>query len=162
VTLDPEQKTITLIRPLLLDLGAVAKGLAIDLAARELADFRNYAIDAGGDLFMAGHNAAGQPWSVGIRHPRRDGEIIERVRVSAPPSARQATTSDEARTPDRDITFWIRGWADRPSRQSARRWWRRRRCSPTHWRPPRSCSARLKASDCWNATAWRCAAVAGT
>ena len=98
VMLDPEQKTITLIRPLLLDLGAVAKGLAIDLAARELADFENYAIDAGGDLFMAGHNAAGQPWSVGIRHPRRDGEIIERVRVS---DAAICTSGDyERRSPD--------------------------------------------------------------
>jgi thiamine biosynthesis lipoprotein len=98
VKLDPEQKTITLIRPLLLDLGAVAKGLAIDLAARELADFRNYAIDAGGDLFMAGHNGAGQPWSVGIRHPRRDSEIIERVRVS---DAAVCTSGDyERRSPD--------------------------------------------------------------
>jgi thiamine biosynthesis lipoprotein len=36
IYLDPALKTITLLRPLILDLGAVAKGLAIDLAAREL------------------------------------------------------------------------------------------------------------------------------
>ena len=82
VALDPARKTITLKRPLLLDLGAVAKGLAIDLAARELADFANYVIDAGGDLYVAGHKAGGQPWSVGIRHPRRDREVIELVRVT--------------------------------------------------------------------------------
>jgi thiamine biosynthesis lipoprotein len=82
IALDPATKTITLKRPLLLDLGAVAKGLAIDLAARELADFRHFVIDAGGDLYVAGHKAGGQPWSVGIRHPRRDREVIELVRVS--------------------------------------------------------------------------------
>lgn len=47
VRLDPNRKTITLLRPLILDLGAVAKGLAIDLAARELRPFENFAIDAG-------------------------------------------------------------------------------------------------------------------
>lgn len=83
VRLDPERKTITLLRPLILDLGAVAKGLAIDLAARELQPFENFAIDAGGDLFLGGCNAEGEPWSVGIRHPRRDNELIETLRVSS-------------------------------------------------------------------------------
>lgn len=71
--------TITLHRPLLLDVGAVAKGMAIDLAARELQPFANFAIDAGGDLYFGGQNAAGRPWSAGIRHPRNDGliEIID-------------------------------------------------------------------------------------
>lgn len=77
-----EGRTITLLRPLILDLGAVAKGLAVDLAARELQPFKNFAIDAGGDLFLGGCNANGEPWSVGIRHPRRDNELIETLRVS--------------------------------------------------------------------------------
>ncbi len=72
VRLDPDRKTITLLRPLILDLGAVAKGLAIDLAARELRPFENFAIDAGGDLYLGGCNPSGEPWSVGIRHPRRE------------------------------------------------------------------------------------------
>ena len=41
-------------RPLMLDLGAVAKGLAVDLAARELQPFADFAIDAGGDLYLGG------------------------------------------------------------------------------------------------------------
>lgn len=82
VRLDPEQKTITLLRPLVLDLGAVAKGLAIDMAARELEPFENFAIDAGGDLYLGGCNADGKPWSVGIRHPRDERELIETLRVS--------------------------------------------------------------------------------
>jgi thiamine biosynthesis lipoprotein len=82
VHLDPEQRTVTLLRPLVLDLGALAKGLAIDLAARELEPFEHYAIDAGGDLYLAGRNRGGELWSVGIRHPRRDREVIESLRVS--------------------------------------------------------------------------------
>jgi len=81
VVLDPENRTITLGRPLILDLGAVVKGLAIDAAARELARFENFASDAGGDLYLGGHGPAGRPWSVGIRHPRRDGELIDTIRV---------------------------------------------------------------------------------
>ena len=82
VQLDPDGRTITLIRPLTLDLGAVAKGLAIDMAARELEPFKNFAIDAGGDLYLAGSNEQGCPWSVGILHPRREGELIASLRVS--------------------------------------------------------------------------------
>lgn len=82
VRLDPAQKTITLLRPLILDLGAVAKGLAIDLAARELQAFENFAIDAGGDLYLAGRSAKGELWSVGISHPRRPGEVLDTVSVS--------------------------------------------------------------------------------
>jgi len=81
VAVDAKAPTVTLRRPLVLDLGAVAKGLAIDLAARELQPCRDFVIDAGGDLYLSGHNAAGAPWSVGIRHPR-DDELIESLRVS--------------------------------------------------------------------------------
>jgi thiamine biosynthesis lipoprotein len=82
VRIDPEAGTITLLKPLVLDLGAVANGLAVDMAARELAPFRDFAIDAGGDLYLAGLNAAGQPWHVGIRHPRADNVILDALRVS--------------------------------------------------------------------------------
>ena len=82
VTVDSEQRTVTVRTPLVLDLGAVAKGLAIDLAARELEPFRDFAIDAGGDLYLAGRNAAGEAWSVGIRHPREHGEVLATLRVS--------------------------------------------------------------------------------
>ena len=82
VCLDAERQTITLHRPLILDLGAVAKGLAVDLAARELQSFENFAINAGGDLYLGGCSPSGEPWSIGIRHPRNDGELIDSIRVS--------------------------------------------------------------------------------
>ncbi len=82
ILLDAERRTVTLRRPLVLDLGGVAKGLAVDTAARELQPLGGFAIDAGGDLFLGGTNHRGEPWAVGIRHPRLDGELIETLRVS--------------------------------------------------------------------------------
>jgi len=82
VELDPARGTILLRRALTLDLGAVAKGLAVDTAARELEPFKNFSIDAGGDLYLGGLNPQGEPWSVGIRHPRMEGELIDTLRVS--------------------------------------------------------------------------------
>lgn len=82
VRLDPDDHTITLLRPLILDLGAVAKGVAVDLAARELRSFQNFAINAGGDLYLGGCNPDGEPWSIGIRHPRQEKQLIDTLRVS--------------------------------------------------------------------------------
>jgi FAD:protein FMN transferase len=82
VTLDHAKHTVVLAAPMMLDLGAVAKGLAIDVAARELTAFRHFAIDAGGDLFLSGLNAQHEPWAVGIRHPRHEREILGMLRVS--------------------------------------------------------------------------------
>ena len=82
VLLAVEHRTITLRRPLLLDLGAVAKGLAVDTAARELQPFHDFMIDAGGDLYLGGSNAQGTAWSVGIRHPRQEGLLIDRLCAS--------------------------------------------------------------------------------
>lgn len=82
VVLDDQARTIMLRCALVLDLGAVAKGLAIDMAARELVPFTDFAINAGGDLWLGGHNARGEPWRVGIRHPRDPGRTVETVTVS--------------------------------------------------------------------------------
>ncbi len=81
VQLDADEQTVTLLKPLVLDLGAVAKGLAVDTAARELEPFENFAIDAGGDLYLGGHNVNGEPWAIGIRHPREQS-LIETLHVS--------------------------------------------------------------------------------
>lgn len=82
ITLDASARTVTLARPMLLDLGAVAKGLAIDMAARELAPFADFSIDAGGDLYLGGHNGQGHDWAVGIRHPHDRDAVYETIRVS--------------------------------------------------------------------------------
>lgn len=80
VELDQEARTITLRKPLLLDLGAVAKGLAIDLAVRELQAFERFAVEAGGDLY-AGGDASAAAWQIGIGAPAEDGELLDIVPV---------------------------------------------------------------------------------
>jgi thiamine biosynthesis lipoprotein len=82
VHVDSVGRTVTLAKPIVLDLGAVAKGLAVDMAARELAPLEDFGVDAGGDLYLGGHNTNGEPWSVGIRHPRTPGALIATLRVS--------------------------------------------------------------------------------
>jgi thiamine biosynthesis lipoprotein len=76
VQVNPDSATICLRRPLVLDLGAVAKGLAIDLAARTLAPFPNFCVDAGGDLYVKGNGPAGGPWRIGVRHPRESDRLV--------------------------------------------------------------------------------------
>jgi FAD:protein FMN transferase len=80
--LDARSSTIELHRPLILDLGAVAKGLAIDMAARELQPFADFSIDAGGDLYLGGRNPEGAPWRVGIRDPRNPDSIVQTLYAS--------------------------------------------------------------------------------
>jgi FAD:protein FMN transferase len=82
IAFDQERRSITVLRALMLDLGAIVKGLAVDLAARELARFENFVIDAGGDLFVAGRRPDGAPWRVGVRHPRHHSALIDAVSVS--------------------------------------------------------------------------------
>jgi FAD:protein FMN transferase len=82
VRLDRRAQTIQLGRPLVLDLNAVAKGLAIDLAARELQAYADVCVEAGGDLLVRGHNTTGELWHVGIQHPRADGLIARTLRVT--------------------------------------------------------------------------------
>ncbi|MCC6430091.1 MAG: FAD:protein FMN transferase [Gemmatimonadaceae bacterium] len=82
IELDADTRSITLHRPLLLDLGAVAKGLAIDMAVRELATYTDFAIDAGGDLYLSGLNEQATPWTVGVRDPATPTVVRERITVS--------------------------------------------------------------------------------
>jgi thiamine biosynthesis lipoprotein len=82
ILLDTVDRTVTLTRPLVLDLGAVAKGFAIDLAAEELRPFQDYAINAGGDILARGLSPDGTPWRIGIRHPRQPEALIDTFTVS--------------------------------------------------------------------------------
>ena len=58
-----------------LDLGAFAKGVAVDraIAALRAAGFDNAIVNAGGDLRASG--ARERPWRIGIRHPRAPGVL---------------------------------------------------------------------------------------
>jgi thiamine biosynthesis lipoprotein len=59
-----------------IDLGAVAKGYAVDEAAKILkqAKIRSALVDFGGDIYAIGE-IRNRPWTVGIRNPRGEGEV---------------------------------------------------------------------------------------
>lgn len=67
-----------------LDLGGIAKGYAVDEAARIFRKhgFLNFYIDAGGDIYVGGLNCRGEKWRIGIKDPRDRTRIIETVSVS--------------------------------------------------------------------------------
>lgn len=54
-----------------IDLGGIAKGYAVDRAARILRErgIAHALIGAGGDLYALGRSPAGEPWQVGIQSP---------------------------------------------------------------------------------------------
>lgn len=63
-----------------LDLGAVAKGWAVDRAMERLIDLgiRDAIIDAGGDLRIIGTRPGKDSWRIGVQHPRDAGALIFR------------------------------------------------------------------------------------
>lgn len=61
-----------------LDLGGIAKGYAVDVAARALSDagVHDFIVNAGGDMFVSGRRPDGKKWRIGVRHPRLPGELM--------------------------------------------------------------------------------------
>ena len=66
-----------------LDPSGYVKGWAIQNAAALLCrqGFRDYYVEAGGDLQVSGHSAAGRPWVIGIRNPFNHEQIVKRVEL---------------------------------------------------------------------------------
>ena len=78
------------------DPSGIVKGLAIKKAAEQLLDmgYKNFYVDAGGDIQSQGKNEKGEEWSVGIRNPFSLKEIVKIVR---PRSAGVATSGSYIR-----------------------------------------------------------------
>jgi FAD:protein FMN transferase len=76
--LDPVSRTVRFSREgMRIDLGGFAKGYAVDNGAAILArhGVRHAAVAAGGDSRMLG-DRCGRPWTIGVRDPRREGEVV--------------------------------------------------------------------------------------
>jgi thiamine biosynthesis lipoprotein len=82
IELDQQTHSLLLKKALVIDLGAVAKGFAIDLAANELKEFDGFVINAGGDLFAGGVDENGDLWKIGIQHPYQKDKIIKTIEIS--------------------------------------------------------------------------------
>jgi FAD:protein FMN transferase len=78
VVLDEASHTMRFVRPgVEVDLGGIAKGFAVELAAgalrkRGLAGY----IDAGGNQYMLGRPPGKNGWTVGVRDPDHPGELL--------------------------------------------------------------------------------------
>jgi len=70
VRLERERRLITLPAGCGLDLGGIGKGWTVDRAAALLRAFAAFAVDAGGDIYAAGLQVDGRPWTVGVEDPR--------------------------------------------------------------------------------------------
>lgn len=82
IRFDAEQGTLELLKPMVIDLGAVAKGFAVDLAVERLKGFSGCLVNAGGDLYAGGTGPDGEPWEIGIRHPLDKADIITSLRIT--------------------------------------------------------------------------------
>ncbi len=69
VHVDRAAATIRLAQPLTLDLGALAKGFAVDLILAALPPDWSCSLHAGGDVRCRGPHPEGRAWRVGIRDP---------------------------------------------------------------------------------------------
>lgn len=67
-----------------IDLGAIAKGFAIDKAAGILSGFNfvDFMIDAGGDVYVSGRNCNGKKWRIGVRDPRKKESLLDVLHIS--------------------------------------------------------------------------------
>jgi len=75
--LDPETQTVTpMVDGLQVDLGGIAKGYALDLAAEAMqrAGVTRGLVDVGGDVRVVGPKPDESPWRIGVRHPLRGNE----------------------------------------------------------------------------------------
>ncbi|WP_437621688.1 FAD:protein FMN transferase [Sorangium sp. So ce1151] len=76
IAIDRARRTVMLARPgMRMSLGGIAKGYAVDAAARVLRGegLGSFFVQAGGDLYIAGKKPDGSRWRAGIRDPRGKG-----------------------------------------------------------------------------------------
>ena len=83
LSLDVNNDTVGFMRDGMgIDLGAIAKGWAVDRAMQVLTarGIVNAIIDAGGDLRIVGGRPGKGFWRIGVQHPRQQGELLLSLR----------------------------------------------------------------------------------
>lgn len=79
--LDPEQQRARRLRNSYIDLSGVAKGYAVDQVANWLKQqgVRNFLVNIGGDLIVAGERQSGQPWRIGVEVPDEGLQVAHHI-----------------------------------------------------------------------------------
>jgi thiamine biosynthesis lipoprotein len=96
--LSDDQKTLTLDAGTQLDLGAVAKGYAVEQVSQELAKDKNITsalINAGGNIKVIGKKPDGKPWRIGVQDPVDAEKLLGTLTV--PSGTAIATSGDYQR-----------------------------------------------------------------
>ena len=77
-----------------IDLGGIAKGYAIDRAGEILKQHgvENFIVNYGGDMLICG-NKGGKPWSIGIKNPDNNSEILKKLEFGS--GCRSVATSGD-------------------------------------------------------------------
>jgi thiamine biosynthesis lipoprotein len=78
------------------DLGGIAKGYGVDMAAQALQvqGVEHFMLEVGGEVRSAGRNAQGKPWQIGIEQP---DAVPQQARLVVPLSGRAMATSGDYR-----------------------------------------------------------------
>ena len=82
--LEPLGRTVLLEKEgMAIHLGGIGKGAAVDrvTALLRARGFKDFTVQAGGDLFCAGMNGD-RPWRIGIAHPREKGRLVGSLDVT--------------------------------------------------------------------------------
>lgn len=77
LVIDEQNCTVTITDPqMTLDVGAIAKGYAVEMVARSLEEkgIYGYVLNVGGNVRTVGTKADGTPWTVGLENPMDEGE----------------------------------------------------------------------------------------
>lgn len=97
-SLDVAQHSITLRPGSALDLGAIAKGYAVDEAYKLLKtkkEVKTALINAGGNIRVLGSKGAQEPWKIGVQYPRKAQELMGTITLE--PGQAVATSGDYQR-----------------------------------------------------------------
>ena len=76
VVIDEEDSTVLITDPdVTLDVGAIAKGYAVEMIARELEerDITGYVLNVGGNVRTIGERGDGEAWTIGVENPLDSG-----------------------------------------------------------------------------------------
>ena len=91
----------------IIDLGAVAKGYAVDAAAQTLAESQNISaalVNGGGNIKVVGQKPDGKPWVIAVQHPRRENKVLGTITLQ--PGQAAATSGDYQRYYEAERQRW--------------------------------------------------------
>jgi len=84
VVIDRGERSVRLLRPgMEIDLGGLAKGYVVDRITALLIErgVESALVNAGGDIYCLGERPGGGEWRIGVEHPRKDGQVLEVLRL---------------------------------------------------------------------------------